>query len=145
MEAIIEELKPLTILETDLIISNLCKVYKNGIELRQNENSDGYLVVYVGNNRCVGVHRLVAMTFINNDNPEIAIEKQSRKGVQNGMAKPIELYKDGNFIEKFDYIGDCCVFLHENYGFSSDPEVIRCGIRRSIKHSVSYKGFTFRK
>lgn len=203
-----EEYKSLIINDCEFHVSNLGKVYKDNVELKQNENSDGYLVVYVGNNRSIGVHRLVALSFITNDNPdiknevnhkdfnrknnmvtnlewmshsdnikysyingrykpkygeenpnygnkklskfyienpEIALEKQSRKGSKNGKAKSIELFKDDIFIEKFDYIGDCCKYLCENYGFSNDPEVIRCGIRRSIKHNRPYKGFTFKK
>lgn len=204
----VEEFKTITIKNLEFCVSNLGKVYKNGLELKQNENFDGYLVVYVGNNRSIGVHRLVAMAFIPNDepeikkevnhkdfnrknnvvtnlewmthsdnikyshkngryepkygennpnygnkklskfyeeNPEVALEKQSRKGSKNGKAKSIELYKDGFLIKKFDYIGDCCKYLNENYGFSNDPEIIRCGIRRSIKRNVPYKGFTFKK
>ena len=200
--------KELKINGNTFTISNNGKVYKNGIEVRQNENFDGYLVVYVGNNRSISVHRLVAMAFIPNDSPEIkkevnhkdfnrknncvdnlewishsdnikysikhgrytkkfgkdnpnygnkklsefyannphiSLEKQSRKGSRNGKATPIELYKDGNLVQKFDYIGDCCKYLHENFNFSSNAEVIRCGIRRSMKHGVPYKGFTFKK
>ncbi len=208
MKQITEEFRTLELHNAELRISNLGRVYKDNKELRKNENGDGYLVVYVGNNRSVGVHRLVAMAFIPNDepeikktvnhidfdrknnivsnlewmshtdnvkyshengrykrrfgaensnfgnrklsefyskNPEIALEKQSRKGAQNGKAKPIELYKEGEFIMKFDYIGDCCEYLHKNHGFSNNAETVRCGIRRSMKHNVPYKGFTFRK
>jgi hypothetical protein len=203
-----EVVRTLKVNNVELLISNLGKVYKDGKELRQNENFDGYLVVYVGNNRSIGVHRLVAMAFIHNDepetknevnhidfnrknnaflnlewmshsdnvkyswkhgrytprigednpnfgnrklskfyseNPHIALEKQSRKGAQNGKSKSIELYKDGEFVEKFDYIGECCKYLYENYGFSSDAEVVRSGIRRSMKNNRPYKGFTFKK
>lgn len=79
------------------------------------------------------------------DNPEIALQKQSRKGIKNGMSKSIELYKDGIFIRKFELIADCCDYLHENHGFSSNRETIRLGIRRSIDKNVPYKGFTFKK
>lgn len=79
------------------------------------------------------------------ENPEIALQKQSRKGIQNGMSKPIELYKDGVLVKKFEYIGDCCKYLHINHGFSDNAEIVRVGIRRSIKKNVPYKGFTFVK
>lgn len=203
-----EEFKDVIINDSNLSVSNFGRVFKNGEELRQNENFDGYSVVYTGSNRSVGVHRLVAMAFIPNDNPEvktevnhkdfnrknnyvdnlewlshsenvryshihgrykplfgkdnpnygnrklskfykenphIAIEKQSRKGTKNGMAKPIDVYKDGQLIKRFEYIGECCEFLHKNYGFSDNAESVRCGIRRSIKHNRPYKGFTFKK
>jgi hypothetical protein len=203
-----EIIKTLNLNDNVFQVSNLGKVYKNGEELRQNENHDGYLVSYVGNNRSMGIHRLVAMAFVPNDdpesknevnhidfnrknnvatnlewmshsdnvkyshqngrhkkrfgeensnygnkklsefysqNPEIALEKQSRKGTKNGMAKVIRLYKDGTFIKEFDYIGECCKYLHEFHEFSKDAEVVRCGIRRSMKHNKPYKGFTFVK
>jgi len=203
-----EEFSNIHINDFDFTVSSKGKIYKNGIELKQNENSDGYLVVYVGNNRSMGVHRLVAMAFIPNDdketktevnhkdfnrknnnvenlewishsdnvkyswkngrykpligkdnpnygnrklskfykeNPYIALKNQSRKGSQNGKAKQIELYKDGELIRKFDYIGECCEYLYNNFGFSSNAETVRCGIRRSIKHNSPYKGFTFKK
>lgn len=80
------------------------------------------------------------------NNPELALEKQSRKGVQNGRARKIQLYdKNMNFIKEFDYISLCCEYLHKNYGFSSNLEVIRTGINRSIKNNVPYKGFIFIK
>jgi len=80
------------------------------------------------------------------ENPELSLEKQSRKGSQNGMATKIQLYdKDMNFIKEFDYIGLCCEYLHKNYGFLSNLEAIRLGIRRSIKNNVPYKGFKFIK
>jgi hypothetical protein len=200
--------KTIEIHDNEFVVSSLGEVYKDGEKLRQNENHDGYLVVYVGNNRSMGVHRLVAMAFIPNSNPaeknevnhidfnrknnehtnlewlshgenvryshkngrykrrygkdnpnfgnkklskmysenhEIALEKQSRKGSQNGKSKKIKLYKDNSFIKEFDYIGDCCKYLSDNYGFSSNAETVRCGIRRSIKHNRPYKGFTFIK
>src|SRR5690606_2584389 len=85
------------------------------------------------------------LSKIYSENPELSIEKQSRKGKINGSAKEIMLYKDDVFIRKFDYIGECCEYLHKNHGFSGDPEVVRCGIRRSIKYNRPYKGFTFVK
>ena len=79
------------------------------------------------------------------DNPDIALEKQSRKGIKNGSAKEIDLFKDNKLIKHFDYIGDCCEYLILNYGFNSNYEVVRIGIRRSIKNNQTYKGFTFKK
>ena len=203
-----EEFKNIKIHNRELEVSNLGQVFYQGKELRQNTNHDGYKVVYVGNNRSMGVHRLVALAFVNNDypeirnevnhldfnrqnnihtnlewvthreniaysksnnryigkfgnenpnygnkklsdfynkNPEIAIEKQSRKGVQNGSSKPITLIKDGKELAKFNYIGECCSYLHKNFGFSSNAETVRCGIRRSIKNDRPYNGFKFKK
>ena len=77
---------------------------------------------------------------------QLAKEKQSRPKEQNGKATIIDLYDESwNFIKRFSYIGECAEFLHKNYNFSSNAEVVRCGIRRSIKYNVPYKGFRFKK
>lgn len=203
-----EVFKKLEINDKEFLISNLGRIFRDGNEVTPNVNHDGYLFVYIGNNRNMTVHRLVAKAFIHNDdpevkkevnhkdfdrqnnrvenlewlshadnvrysadngryvgkfgkdnpnfgnrklskyyaeNPDIALEKQSRKGTQNGRSKPVELFKDGVFIAKFDYIGDCCEYLHKYHGFSDNAETVRIGIRRSIKRNVPYKGFTFIK
>jgi len=80
------------------------------------------------------------------ENPDLALEKQSRKGIKNGMSTKIQLYDQNmNFLKEFDYIGLCCEYLHNNYGFSSNAEIVRLGIRRSIKNDVPYKNFKFIK
>lgn len=80
------------------------------------------------------------------NDPVLALEKQSRKGTQNGRATKIKLYdKDMNFINEFDYIGLCCEYLCDNYGFSNNSDAIRLGIRQSIKYDRPYKGFKFVK
>lgn len=200
--------KNINVLGFDIEVNHEGIIKKDGNVLRQNENHDGYLVVYVGNNRNIGVHRLVAMAFVENDepevkvevnhidfnrknnspnnlewlthadnvryshvngrykkkfgednpnfgnrslskyyseNPDIAKEKQSRKGSKNGKATPIELYKDSALVQRFEYIGDCCEYLHINHGFPSNPESIRSSIRRSMKKNIPYRGFTFKK
>lgn len=65
-----EEFKYITLHDVKLKVSNLGKVYKEEVELKQNINHDDYKVVYVGNNRSVGVHRIVALAFIDNNVPE---------------------------------------------------------------------------
>lgn len=79
------------------------------------------------------------------ENPEIALEKQSRPATQNGRATPIKVFKNGILYKEFDYIGECAQYLHENHGFSNNAETVRIGIRRSINKNVPYKGFTFEK
>lgn len=77
---------------------------------------------------------------------QLSKEKQSRSGEQNGRAVVIELYDESwNFIQRFNYIGECAKYLSDNYGFSNNAEVVRCGIRRSIKYNVPYKSFRFKK
>lgn len=79
------------------------------------------------------------------NNPELALEKQSRKGTQNGMSKSITVYKDGELIKHFDLIGDCCDYMHLHYGFSSNKETIRANIRKAMNQNRAYRGFTFEK
>lgn len=79
------------------------------------------------------------------ENPNIALEKQSRPATQNGRATSIKVFKDGVFYKEFDYIGECAKYLHEKHGFSANAETVRCGIRRSIDKNRPYKGFTFEK
>lgn len=77
---------------------------------------------------------------------QLSKEKQGRPKEQNGHAVMIDLYDESwNFIQRFSYIGACADFLHKNYNFSANAEVVRCGIRRSIKYNVPYKGFRFIK
>lgn len=64
----IEEIREVKLNGYTYKVSNLGRVFsKNGKELKQNTNHDGYFVVSVKNNRCVGVHRFVAMAFVEND------------------------------------------------------------------------------
>ena len=54
------------------------RVFKEGVEVLPHYNHDGYLVVTVrtetGGYRAVGVHRLVALAFIENDDPATKTE-----------------------------------------------------------------------
>ena len=77
------------------------------------------------------------------DNPELSQEKQSRPGAQNGRATPVDVYQDGKFIVHCDYLGECCDYMNTHYGWNTDPEAFRCGIRRSHKYNKPYKGFDF--
>lgn len=79
------------------------------------------------------------------EDPEYAIEKQSRPGAKNGRARPIDVYKDGEFIGHFDYLGECSSYMHEHYGFPKNAESFRSQVRKSIQSGVPYKGFTFIK
>ncbi len=203
-----EEIKLLHFRGYDYEVSNLGIVYRNGKELRQNTNAEGYLVVSVPNNRTVAVHIFVALAFVYNDNPDVkvevnhidfnrqnnnfsnlewlshadnvrysfkhgrypdfsgknnpnygnrklsefyknnpdvALEKQSRKGDRNGRCQPIIMYKDGEFIKEFKYIGLCAEYLKHKYGYNSSINAIRDGITKSINRNGNYKGFTFKR
>lgn len=200
----LENFKSIEYKGTQFLVGNLGTVLKNGTKLCCFENKDGYIVASHSKGN-IGVHRLVAMCFIYNDDPTVktevhhkdhnrknnksenlewvshtdnirysahlrdicgeknpnygnrklsqyyatypeeAIKKQGRPGLQNGRCCPVKLYRDGILLGEFPVISDCCDFLHKQYGFSSDKEVIRVGIRRSIKTGVPYRGYTFEK
>lgn len=78
-------------------------------------------------------------------NPEYALEKQSRPGKQNGRCVPIEMYKDGELVERFDYKRQCAQYLIDNGYVNGKVDSIVGGIDNSIKKNRPYKGFTFKK
>ena len=78
-------------------------------------------------------------------NPDVALEKQSRKGLQNGRCKPISLYKDGKLVMEFGYMRECCKYLCGMIDTVKEPESIRAAINRSIRTGRPYKGYTFIK
>ena len=64
------------------------------------------------NNPNYGNHIL---SEIYKNNLELAKEKLSRPGAQNGRAIPIEVYDlNMNLIKRFEYIGECCQWLIDN-------------------------------
>lgn len=73
------------------------------------------------------------------ENKELALEKQSRKGTQNGRCRKIKLYKDGVFVKEFDYIGLCCEYLKENKVSNGNIDSIRAGIWRRMTENKPYK------
>ena len=80
------------------------------------------------------------------DNPQIAKQKQSRKGVQNGRCIKIQLYKNNQYIQTFNYIGECVDYLKKVEGMTTSESGIRLGIYNSTKNKVPYKQiYTFTK
>lgn len=78
------------------------------------------------------------------DNPQLRIEYYSRPGAQNGRSRPISVYdKDGNFISKFAYIGDCAEWIKDKYGISSKINSMRGGISDAAKTGKLYRGLLF--
>lgn len=72
-------------------------------------------------------------------NPEIAKEKQGRKGSVNGRATPIALYDlNKNQIKKFDYIGECAEYLKKIKLTTANINSIRSNITQSIKNNKPY-------
>lgn len=77
------------------------------------------------------------------DNPELRIQYYARPGSQNGRATKIHVYKNGEYIQTFDYIGLCAEWIKNTLSLSTKIDSIRGGISESIKKCKSYRGFTF--
>lgn len=72
-------------------------------------------------------------------NPELAKEKLSRPGSQNGRSRRIRIYDlDYNLLEEFDFIGACAKYLQENEYTSAKINSIRANITKSIKLNKPY-------
>lgn len=79
------------------------------------------------------------------EDPEYAKEKQSRAGIKNGRCRKIKLFLNEEFIKEFNYIQECCEYIHENYSPDATPESIRGQINKSVKNGKPYKNMTFIK
>lgn len=88
------------------------------------------------NNPNYGNHKL---SEIYRNNPELALEKQSRKGAINGRAKKVKLYVDDIFIKTFDYIGELVQYLIDKYDLKSSAGAIMGGLRNAYNNNRAYK------
>lgn len=84
------------------------------------------------------------LSKIYKENPQLALEKQSRKGIQNGRCVKIKLYYGDIFIKEFEYIGLCLQYLID-IGVSKckNGEVLRSQVNKCIKNNTTYKGYRF--
>lgn len=71
-------------------------------------------------------------------NPDMAIEKLSRPGSQNGHARKVILYDmENNEVSRFDWIGGCIAYLKEN-GFTLHSEhTVRAKLTHALAHGES--------
>ena len=73
---------------------------------------------------------------------QLSIEKQSRKGLQNGRCTPISLYCDDEFVETFSYIVPCCQYLiGMGVANSTNIESVRGRINGCIRKGIKYKKY----
>ena len=199
-----EEFKTIDVRGVNLEVSNMGRVFKDGVERRYHLNNDGYKMISLMN-RCPFVHRLVATAFIKNDdpknktevnhkdfnrensrvdnlewvshkenikysldggrynidryginnpnygnkslsefyknNPDIALKKQSRKGIVNGRATKVDLYKDNLFVEQFEYMIPCLEYIKGELNLTSSVENIRSSVNSCIREGKDYKGY----
>lgn len=85
------------------------------------------------------------LSKIYSENPEYALEKQSRKGLQNGRCRKIRMY--GHEIDiVFDYITDCIKYIVDNKISETDKEIsVRGQIDKCARLNRKYKGYSFEK
>lgn len=76
---------------------------------------------------------------------ELSKHKQGRPALQNGRCRKIKLYLNDKLIKEFDYIVDCCKYIHQYYSPNCKLESIRSQIDKSIRYNKKYKGMTFVK
>mgnify|MGYP001354371015 CR=1 FL=1 len=79
------------------------------------------------------------------EHPEDALEKQSRKGVQNGKATRIKVFRDGMMLGDFEYITPCCEFLNAYFNTNCLINSLRGEISKAMRENRTYKGLTFEK
>lgn len=78
-------------------------------------------------------------------NPELALEKQSRPGKKNGRCRPVRLFNDKmEFIKDFDYIKECSVYIKENNNLKPSIEQISIQISKKANSDLSYYGYKFK-
>lgn len=80
---------------------------------------------------------------IYSNNPELAIEKLSRKGSQNGRAKKIKCIDENNNCMIFDWIGGCADYLIQNYNLRFKQKSIQTRIWKAIKFKTKYLNCSF--
>ena len=85
------------------------------------------------------------LSKIYSENPKYALEKQSRKGLQNGRCRKIIMHNENiNLI--FNYMEDCIKYLVDNnIPKTSNNVAVRGGIDRSIRNNTKYFGYSFEK
>lgn len=85
------------------------------------------------------------LSNIYKENPSYALEKQSRKGLQNGRCRKIRMYND-SFDITFDYISECVDYIiNNNISDTKKLESIRGQIDKCCKLNRKYKGYSFEK
>lgn len=77
------------------------------------------------------------------ENPEISKVKNGRPGLRNGRCVAVNLYKDGEFIKRFDYKKECAEYLMNTFEDAVQLNSILSGMVRSISKNKPYRGYTF--
>lgn len=78
-------------------------------------------------------------------NPDLALEKQSRPGVQNGRCQPIAILDSSKkHIKSFDYIGQCAEYMRDTGITKAKVSSIRNRITLQIKKDEPYLNHYFK-
>lgn len=75
------------------------------------------------------------------NNPELAKEKQSRPGIQNGRCRSVDLYYKGELIKSFPYYKLCCEYLMKIFSLKS-TSYISSVFDKYSKTGQEYKGYS---
>lgn len=82
--------------------------------------------------------------FVYKANPQLAIEKLSRKGKQNGRCKAVTLYSKENIkIREFDYIRECADWLLKELNLNLAVSTIHQHILKCNRDNSDYHGYKF--
>lgn len=74
------------------------------------------------------------------NNPQYAIEKQSRPGIQNGRCRRVEITLPNGEALNFGYIGECAKYLIDHgYVESNSVDSVRSSIIKATKRSGKYR------
>ena len=78
------------------------------------------------------------------ENPDVAIEKQSRPGAQNGKARAVRVYMDNDSVLDFDCIKQCAEYIIKvGRSKSSNANNLIPYISNAASRSVLYLGLRF--
>lgn len=78
------------------------------------------------------------------DNPELAIEKQSRKGSKNGRAVPVKMIDRNGNEHVFSYMTECAKFMiHIGLCKQVDPYAASALVSKAAKNGLQYCGCRF--
>lgn len=77
------------------------------------------------------------------ENPDIAKEKQSRPGKQNGRCRKTDLYYNGWLIKTFDYYEQCVEYVAEK--LSKSLSYVRHRLHDDMKTNSTYYGYAIVK
>lgn len=84
------------------------------------------------------------LSEIYKNNPKYALEKQSRKGLQNGRCRKIKMHNKYGLHIEFNYIKECLEYLvNEKISNCKNIDILRSQINKCIKNNKPYKGFLF--